>query len=187
MAGSGQDSDPACSGCLLCKAWIADAKTLTSMLAGQVLGRNLEALATRAQELKEQWRDQFVSVEHLVLALVDDARFGKRTLEAEGLTKAKLENAIKEMRGNNRVTDQVCFSCSCHVTVSCHICWACAHGLAGVSSALCSGHSQYRHLTDCMPWFSVQAYGKPLLMLGLCTWLGWDLASPVLRTCTKGA
>ena len=119
------------------------AKLESEMLAGQVLGRNLEALATRAQELKEQWRDQFVSVEHLVLALVDDARFGKRTLEAEGLTKAKLENAIKEMRGNNRVTDQVRLLLSSH-------------------------HSVMSQL------------------LGLCTWPGWDLLSPVLRTITKG-
>ena len=103
------------------------AKLKSRMLNGQVLGRNLEALATRAQELKEQWRDQFVSVEHLVLALVDDARFGKRTLEAEGLTKAKLENAIKEMRGNNRVTDQVRLLLSwgsCHTTARpVHMAW----------------------------------------------------------------
>lgn len=73
----------------------------------QVLGRNLEGLVTRAQELKEQWKDQFVSVEHLVLAFADDSRFGRSTLQNEGLSKSALETAIKDMRGSNKVTDQV--------------------------------------------------------------------------------
>lgn len=76
-----------------------------------MLGRNLEGLVTRAQDIKQQWKDQFVSVEHLVLAFADDARFGRQTLQSEGLDKAALENAIKEMRGSNRVTDQVSSDC----------------------------------------------------------------------------
>lgn len=72
-----------------------------------MLGRNLEALVTRAQQLQQDWRDEFVSVEHLVLAFADDSRFGTSTLAAEGLTRAALEEAIKQMRGSNRVTDQV--------------------------------------------------------------------------------
>lgn len=73
----------------------------------QVLGRNLEALVTRAQQLKSDWKDKYVSVEHLVLAFLDDPRFGQRVFQTEGLTKAKLEAAIKDIRGNNQVTDQV--------------------------------------------------------------------------------
>lgn len=73
----------------------------------QVLGRNLEALVTKAQEYKEQWKDQYVSTEHLVLAFLDDARFGQRILQSEGLTHSKLTEAIKEIRGNNLVTDKV--------------------------------------------------------------------------------
>jgi len=73
----------------------------------QVLGRNLEAMVTRAQTIKEQWKDKFVSVEHLVLAYLDDARFGQRILKEEGLDYDRLANAIKEVRGSNAVTDQV--------------------------------------------------------------------------------
>lgn len=73
----------------------------------QVLGRNLEFMVTRAQEFKEQWKDQYVSIEHLVLAYVDDPRFGQRTLASEGLDHEKLAQAIKEIRGNNAVTDKV--------------------------------------------------------------------------------
>lgn len=82
-------------------------------LAMQVLGRNLEGLVTRAQNLKSDWKDKFVSVEHLVLAFLDDTRFGQRVFQAEGLTKASLEAAIKEIRGTNQVTDQVS-TCSYH-------------------------------------------------------------------------
>lgn len=42
-------------------------------------------------ELKDKWGDQFVSVEHLVLALVDDPRFGASLFKNEGLTSKKLE------------------------------------------------------------------------------------------------
>ena len=75
--------------------------------ASQVLGRNLEALITRAEELKRAMEDDFTSVEHLVLAFPDDARFGRDLLRGEGVDAKKLEAAVKDIRGSNRVTDQV--------------------------------------------------------------------------------
>mmetsp|Transcript_1435 Transcript_1435/g.3464 ORF Transcript_1435/g.3464 Transcript_1435/m.3464 type:complete len:965 (+) Transcript_1435:124-3018(+) len=74
--------------------------------SSQVLGRNLEGVVNRAMELKDKWGDQYVSVEHLVLALADDPRFGATLFKNEGLTNKKLEEAIKEIRGNNKVLDQ---------------------------------------------------------------------------------
>ena len=79
----------------------------------QVLGRNLEALVTRAQEVKADWRDEFVSVEHMLLAFVDDTKFGTQLLKDANLDKTKIEAAVKEIRGSNRVTDQVAFSLLC--------------------------------------------------------------------------
>lgn len=73
----------------------------------QVLGRNLEALVTRAQDIKADWKDEFVSVEHMLLAFLDDAKFGTNLLKGANLDRAKLEAAVKEVRGSNRVTDQV--------------------------------------------------------------------------------
>ena len=73
----------------------------------QVLGRNLEALVSRAQEIKADWKDEYVSVEHMLLAFLDDAKFGTKLLKDANLDKAKLDAAIKEIRGSNRVTDQV--------------------------------------------------------------------------------
>ena len=91
-------------------------RTLSAFAGTQVLGRNLEALVTRAQEVKADWRDEFVSVEHMLLAFVDDTKFGTELLKGANLDKAKLEEAVKEIRGSNRVTDQVSsayFNASC--------------------------------------------------------------------------
>ncbi|KAG2435116.1 hypothetical protein HXX76_007201 [Chlamydomonas incerta] len=74
--------------------------------SGQVLGRNLEALVNRAMELQSKWGDQFVSIEHLVAAMAEDSRFGEGLFKAEGLTKDKLDAAIKDVRGTNKVVDQ---------------------------------------------------------------------------------
>ena len=71
-----------------------------------MLGRNFEAVVNQAMDIKSKMGDQFVSVEHLVLAFVDDPRFGAQLLKAEGLNKVKLEDAVKEIRGSNKVVDQ---------------------------------------------------------------------------------
>lgn len=49
--------------------------------------------------IKSKMGDQFVSVEHLVLALVDDVRFGEQLFKQEGLTRTKLDEAVKEVCG----------------------------------------------------------------------------------------
>ncbi|MEW5310494.1 MAG: hypothetical protein WDW38_002289 [Sanguina aurantia] len=59
--------------------------------AAQVLGRNLEAVVNRSIELKSKWGDTHVSVEHLVLALAEDPRFGESQFTMEGLSKDKLD------------------------------------------------------------------------------------------------
>mmetsp|Transcript_40635 Transcript_40635/g.96531 ORF Transcript_40635/g.96531 Transcript_40635/m.96531 type:complete len:899 (+) Transcript_40635:111-2807(+) len=74
--------------------------------AGQILGRNLEALVTKSQELKASWGDEYVSIEHLLLALNEDVRFGESLMRQEGITAKKLEDAIKEIRGSSKVVDQ---------------------------------------------------------------------------------
>jgi hypothetical protein len=70
----------------------------------QVLGRNLEAMITAAEALKGLWKDDFVSVEHLVIAAVDDPHYGARLCRQFGLTKNKVEKAVKDIRGSKRVS-----------------------------------------------------------------------------------
>ena len=61
----------------------------------QVFGINLGHTLERAQGLMEKFGDDFVSVEHLFLALFDDPRVGHPVLVEAGMDKAKVEEAIK--------------------------------------------------------------------------------------------
>lgn len=81
----------------------------------QVLGRNLEAQITAAEALQKMWKDDFVSIEHLVLAAVDDPSFGSGLMRQFGVTKDKLERAIKDVRGSKRVSGAPC----CHPSGHC--------------------------------------------------------------------
>jgi ATP-dependent Clp protease ATP-binding subunit ClpB len=71
----------------------------------QVLGRSLESLITNAEKLKGKWKDKFVAVEGLVLALAEDSRFGADLFKSEGITAAALEKAIMDIRGGRTVED----------------------------------------------------------------------------------
>jgi ATP-dependent Clp protease ATP-binding subunit ClpB len=66
------------------------------------LDETLAAAETEAQHLK----DEYVSVEHLLLALADEARGGAapQLLREAGLTRERLLAAMAEVRGHQRVT-----------------------------------------------------------------------------------
>ena len=60
----------------------------------------------QAQKLAPQFQDQYVSVEHLLMAIVsvpDSA--AARALQVHGVTRESLLTAIQELRGSHRVTD----------------------------------------------------------------------------------
>jgi ATP-dependent Clp protease ATP-binding subunit ClpB len=68
--------------------------------------RGLRAVLDHAQKLAPQFQDQYVSVEHLLMAIVsvpDSA--AARALQVHGVTKESLLTAIQELRGSHRVTD----------------------------------------------------------------------------------
>jgi ATP-dependent Clp protease ATP-binding subunit ClpB len=69
----------------------------------QQLGRVLERAQAHARDLK----DEFVSTEHLLLALVDAQESGAGALlRDKGVNGETVLNVLKEIRGNQRVTDQ---------------------------------------------------------------------------------
>lgn len=70
------------------------------------LGRNLDVLLDKAEEARQNWQDNFISIEHLLLAYAVDPRLGLRTLKLFNLEPKRLETAIKELRGSQKVTDQ---------------------------------------------------------------------------------
>ena len=68
----------------------------------QELDRDLNA----AEEMRRQMKDDYLSVEHFVLGVMREDAELTHALEAAGLTQAKYMQALKEVRGNQRVTDQ---------------------------------------------------------------------------------
>ncbi|WP_066425614.1 ATP-dependent chaperone ClpB [Anabaena sp. 4-3] len=70
------------------------------------LGRGLDTLLDRAEEIRTRMKDGFISVEHILLALTDDERVGRRVLKGFNVDNSKLEAAIKAVRGSQKVTDQ---------------------------------------------------------------------------------
>ncbi|XP_074320151.1 chaperone protein ClpB4, mitochondrial-like isoform X2 [Silene latifolia] len=74
--------------------------------SGPVLGSNFSSLIERARKHKKEMRDDFLSVEHLVLASHSDPRFGGQLFQKFNLTEKDLKDAIQAVRGSQRVTDQ---------------------------------------------------------------------------------
>ena len=70
------------------------------------LGRSLDTLIDRAEVYRKEFQDEYISIEHLLLAYAKDERFGKGVFQEFGLNEAKLKNIIKQIRGSQKVTDQ---------------------------------------------------------------------------------
>ncbi len=70
------------------------------------LGRGLDQLLDRADEVRDDREDRFISVDHFLLALSDDKRVGKSALRSVGLDFGLIEEAIQKMRGAQKVVDQ---------------------------------------------------------------------------------
>ena len=74
--------------------------------ASGYLGRSMDSLLDRADQSRKSLGDDFISIEHLVLAFAKDDRFGKSLLQEFSLDEAKLLKIVEQIRGNNKVTDQ---------------------------------------------------------------------------------
>ena len=73
--------------------------------AGQVYATpRLTQLLNRAQEEAKQLNDEYVSVEHLLLAMVKDTGAAGRLLQAQGISRERLMQTLRDVRGSQRVT-----------------------------------------------------------------------------------
>ena len=70
------------------------------------LGRSLDTLLDRAEEYRQTFGDDFISIEHILLAYGKDDRFGKGLFQEFGLQEAKLKDIINQIRGSQKVTDK---------------------------------------------------------------------------------
>ncbi|WOB43187.1 ATP-dependent chaperone ClpB [Thermoleptolyngbya oregonensis NK1-22] len=81
-------------------------KVNTNDLSQLFLGRGLDTFLDKAEEARKVFQDDYIAVEHLVLALCEDDRVGRRLFKAAGIEAKQLETTIKSVRGSQRVTSQ---------------------------------------------------------------------------------
>jgi ATP-dependent Clp protease ATP-binding subunit ClpB len=73
---------------------------------GMYVTQRLERALAVAGDEARRMKDEFVSVEHILLALLAGNGAAGQILKDAGMTREKLEDAIKQVRGNQRVTTQ---------------------------------------------------------------------------------
>jgi ATP-dependent Clp protease ATP-binding subunit ClpB len=73
----------------------------------QHISGELQKIFEQAQKEAENLKDEFVSTEHLLLALLDQKQNGAtKLLIDQGVSKESVLKALKDVRGSQRVTDQ---------------------------------------------------------------------------------
>lgn len=70
------------------------------------LSNSATAVLQKAQSFLKEFNDEFVSIEHILLGLLLSGDKVSSLLKDQGVTEKDLKTAIKELRGNSRVTDQ---------------------------------------------------------------------------------
>ncbi len=79
----------------------------TAVRADQVyVTSRLSQLFVAAEEQASRLKDEYISIEHLLLAAAEDAGTAGKLLRESGLTRDRLMKALVEVRGNQRVTSQ---------------------------------------------------------------------------------
>jgi ATP-dependent Clp protease ATP-binding subunit ClpB len=69
-----------------------------------LISSRLNRLLTQAEDEAKQLKDDYISVEHLLLAMTDDTGTTGRILREFGVTRDRLMRALQEVRGHQRVT-----------------------------------------------------------------------------------
>lgn len=76
--------------------------------SGVYATRQIEEVLVKAEDLAKKFEDSYISVEHLMLAIIDVDKNGevKRILDKYNINKKTFMNVLKEVRGNQRVETQ---------------------------------------------------------------------------------
>ncbi len=85
----------------------AELARLPKAAGGQTdLHPQLEQIVSAAQKEADAIKDQYISVEHLLLALADVPSEAKEILSVNGVARKEIFSALRDVRGNQRVTSQ---------------------------------------------------------------------------------
>ncbi len=73
---------------------------------GMAMEPQLNAVFTRAEKEARDLKDEYTSVEHLLLAMAEEPSSAKEVLSTLGADRGAIMAAMKDIRGSQRVTDQ---------------------------------------------------------------------------------
>ena len=75
--------------------------------AGQIyITSRLNQLLSRSEDEAKKFKDEYVSIEHFLLAMTDDSGPAGRMMKEFGADRDRLMAALQEIRGNQRITSQ---------------------------------------------------------------------------------
>src|SRR5665647_2539847 len=72
----------------------------------QFLSPALDAVLDEAQAIAQNFKDEFISTEHLLIAVIEKGGRAAQLLAEHGVTSDDLLKALADIRGSQRVTDQ---------------------------------------------------------------------------------
>mgnify|MGYP001380048401 FL=1 len=81
-------------------------KVSNTTTSNQFLSSNLQKVLDDAVKASAQLHDEYVSIEHLLMALADDKSQAGKLLNSQGITRESILTALKDVRGSQRVTSQ---------------------------------------------------------------------------------
>ncbi|TFF89463.1 MAG: ATP-dependent chaperone ClpB [Promethearchaeota archaeon] len=70
------------------------------------LSAELKNVLEQAWKEAEKFKDEYLSVEHILLAIIDSQTNAARILKKQGITNERIIQALLEVRGSTRITDE---------------------------------------------------------------------------------
>src|SRR4030095_6948979 len=81
-------------------------KVSSATTSNQFLSNNLQKILDESFKIAAQLKDEYVSIEHILIALSEDKGAVGKLLTQQGINKENILNALKDVRGSQRVTSQ---------------------------------------------------------------------------------
>ena len=79
---------------------------ISGTIGSVYLGRSLDTLLDRADKQRKDYGDDYISIEHIILAYPQDEHFGKQFFAEFKLDESKLKTIVTQIRGSQKVNDQ---------------------------------------------------------------------------------
>lgn len=81
-------------------------KVYGAQAEGFYLSNAMERVLNRSLKHMDSLKDEFLSTEHVFMAIAEDSSHAGRTLQKKGITIDKIIAILKSIRGSHRITDQ---------------------------------------------------------------------------------